>query len=45
MLRELQREEEDGTTPVHRLLDRVGVAALEQGSEGIADAPSGDSGE
>lgn len=37
VLRELEREEEDGSTPVHRLLDKVGLAAMEQGSIGCAE--------
>ena len=37
VLRELMREEEDGSTPVHRLFDKVGLEAMEQGSIGCAD--------
>lgn len=33
VLRELDREEEDGTTPVHMLLDKAIDAAVNQGSE------------
>lgn len=32
---ELNREEEDGTTPIHRLLDRAVNAAAESGSEWV----------
>lgn len=35
VVRELGREAEDGTTPVHILLDAAFVAAAEQGAEGI----------
>lgn len=35
--RELNQEEEDGTTPVHRMLDAVMIEAVEQGCEGIGD--------
>lgn len=31
----LKSEEEDGTTPVHRMLDKVSKHAAEQGAEGI----------
>ena len=34
---ELEREEEDGTTLVHRMLDKAMVEAAEQGGEGIAE--------
>jgi hypothetical protein len=37
MARELRREEEDGTTPVHRMLDAVALAALEGGAGGIEE--------
>lgn len=33
VLHELQREQEDGTTPVHLLLDKAADEAAEQGSE------------
>ncbi|MVA23202.1 hypothetical protein V6582_17890 [Agrobacterium vitis] len=33
--RELRREEEDGTTPVHRLFDKVADAVLESGGDGV----------
>ena len=36
-LGELLREEEDGTTPVHRLFDRMGFTALEQGADGVEE--------
>lgn len=35
--RELVREEEDGTTPVHLLLDKVCAEAVEQGSAGVEE--------
>jgi len=35
--RQLQSEEEDGTTPVHRLLDAAALEALEQGADGIEE--------
>lgn len=34
---ELEREEEDGTTPLHLLLDRVCMDAIEQGSMAVED--------
>ena len=38
ILRELQREEEDGTTPVHKLLDQAAFDAWENGGEGFLEA-------
>lgn len=35
LVRVLRDEEEDGTTPVHQMLDAAIVAACEQGAEGI----------
>lgn len=35
MAHRLQREEEDGTTPVHRMLDAAADEVLEQGDEGV----------
>lgn len=35
ILRELQREEEDGTTPVHKMLDKAALDAWEHGGEGF----------
>lgn len=32
---ELAREDEDGTTPVHRLLEMAAVEAVEEGAEGV----------
>lgn len=32
----LQREEEDGTTLVHRLLDKAASEAIDQGAEGVS---------
>jgi hypothetical protein len=37
VVRELSREQEDGTTPVHLLLDRAILAAFENGSLGFDD--------
>jgi len=34
-LRELNHEQEDGTTDVHRLLDNAAVKAFENGAEGV----------
>jgi hypothetical protein len=36
IVRELTREEEDGTTPVHKLLDKAVFDAWENGGEGFA---------
>ena len=33
VLRELEREQEDGTTPVHAMLDAAARAAVEDGTE------------
>lgn len=33
--RELEREEEDGTTPVHLMMDKAMVEAVEQGSQWV----------
>lgn len=35
MARQLQREEEDGTTPVHRMLDAAADEVLERGDDGV----------
>lgn len=35
MARQLQKEEEDGTTPVHRMLDAAAYEVLEQGDDGV----------
>lgn len=35
ILNEITREEEDGTTPLHRLFDQATSAAIDQGSLGI----------
>lgn len=32
---ELNRQEEDGTTPIHQMLDKAYDEALEQGAEGV----------
>lgn len=37
VLRYLEKEEEDGTTPIHRMLDSVVEEALEQGEEGFLE--------
>ena len=37
MVRQLTREEEDGTTPVHRMLDAAANEVLEQGDDGVED--------
>ena len=34
---ELNRESENGGTPVHKVLDAACFAALEQGAEGVSD--------
>jgi hypothetical protein len=31
----LERESEDGTTPVHRMIDAAAVEAIEYGAEGV----------
>ena len=36
VVRELEREEEDGTTPVHRMLDEAFGQVLENGGIGVA---------
>ena len=33
--KELSREEEDGTTPIHRMFDKVAAKALENGANGV----------
>ncbi len=35
VLRELNAEQDDGTTPVHLMLDQVVMEAIEQGAEGV----------
>lgn len=37
MARGLSREEEDGTTPVHRMFDAVAEAVLENGGDGLEE--------
>ena len=37
IVRELEREAEDGTTVVHTLLDKAAFAAWEQGGEGFSE--------
>jgi hypothetical protein len=38
-VRELNREQEDGTTPIHVLFDKCLYAAIEQGAEGVEEHP------
>lgn len=40
----LQDEDEDGTTPVHRMLDAAALEVLEQGFEGVTEFPGDDDG-
>lgn len=40
--RELNREQEDGTTVVHLMLDRAAKESCEQGSEWVEERPSND---
>lgn len=35
IVRALEREEEDGTTLVHRMFDKAAIEAIEQGAESI----------
>ena len=37
MLRELNREAEDGSTAIHLLLDKAVIGAAEQGAEGLQE--------
>lgn len=39
LVRALEDEEEDGTTPVHRMLDAAALATLENGGLGIEEGP------
>jgi hypothetical protein len=39
--RSMDREEEDGTTPLIEFIDKMCIAALEDGSIGVEDAPKG----
>jgi hypothetical protein len=41
VVNELCREEEDGSTPLNMLLDRVCMAALDDGSTGVEECPPG----
>lgn len=45
LLAELEREEEDGTTMVHRMLDRAAAEAMENGCFGIQEPGEGEIGE
>ena len=40
MVSELVREEEDGTTPVHKLLDKAAFDAWENGGDGFDQVPT-----
>ncbi len=42
ILRELRREQEDGTTVVHEMLDRAALAAWENGGEGFSGVDEDD---
>lgn len=42
ILQYLEHEEEDGTTPVHRLFDTVALEALDQGAEGFIEVENDD---
>lgn len=37
LVHELNREEEDGTTPIHRLFDKAIDDAVDQGADGIEE--------
>ncbi|TVV75565.1 hypothetical protein [Sphingomonas solaris] len=37
---ELEHEEEDGTTPVHRMLDKAAERAVENGCDGVDETPA-----
>lgn len=37
VVRALNDEEEDGTTPIHRLMDKACEEAIEQGAEGVEE--------
>lgn len=39
LVRELNDEQEDGTTPIHELFDGAIIAAVEQGALGIEEHP------
>ena len=39
LMHELNREDDIGSTRVHRMLDEAILEAIEQGAEGIEDAP------
>jgi len=38
-VRALNHEQEDGTTPVHVMLDKALYAAIEEGAEGVEEHP------
>lgn len=40
LLRELNRESEDGSTPIHRLFDKCIYEAVDQGAQGIEFHPT-----
>ena len=35
LLRELNKEQEDGSTPIHQLFDNAFIAAIDNGAEGV----------
>lgn len=39
LMHELNREAEDGTTPIHTLFDKCMYAAIENGCEGVEEHP------
>jgi hypothetical protein len=41
-IHELNREAEDGATPIHKLFDKCMYAAIEQGAEGVEEHPEQD---
>lgn len=44
VVNELNREEEDGTTPIHEAFDKAMLGAVENGSEGLTDGGAPDGG-
>lgn len=42
MVREMNREDEEGTTAIHRMLDDAMSEAIEQGAEGVEEDPDDD---
>lgn len=39
VVHELNREQEDGTTPIHLLFDKCMYEAIDQGAEGVEEHP------